>query len=332
MSAIVTFKKLVGLSLLLTSGSLALSALAAPVAPTSCESGKVQVQVLGSGGPELNDKRASTSYLIWIDHHARILVDFGSGAALNYEKSGAKPEDLQAVLLSHFHVDHTADFPALVKGLGFTKFDDEIQVFGPARSGLFPGLNEFLGTLFNSKTGTYAYLGQYLDPDQGSQFKITANEVAATNKQDKQDKQDRQVVMFALNDETTLKTISVPHGPVPSLAWRVEAHGCAITFSGDTSNADKTLEILADGSDLLIAHNAAQENEPDRVARLLHMMPSEIGRIASTAKVKKLVLSHRMLRTLGKEKQTSAAIKQSFNGPIQFADDLQIFPVGAKAK
>lgn len=323
MSTVASFKKLFGLSLLLTTCGLALSALAAPLTPVSCERGKVQVQVLGSGGPELNDRRASTSYLIWIDHHARILVDFGSGAALNYEKSGAIPEDLQAVLLSHFHVDHTADFPALVKGLGFTKFDDEIQVFGPARSGVFPGLNEFLGALFNGKTGAYAYLGQYLDPDQGSQFKITANEVPATNKQ---------VVMFTLNDETTLKTISVPHGQVPSLAWRVETHGCVITFSGDTSNADKTLEILADGSDLLIAHNAAQENEPDRVARLLHMMPSEIGRIASTAKVKKLVLSHRMLRTLGKEKQTSAAIKQSFNGSVQFADDLQIFPVGAKIK
>lgn len=323
MPAIITFKRLVSLSLLLASCSTALITAAAPVVPSSCESGKVQVQVLGSGGPELSDKRASTAYLIWIDHHARVLVDFGSGAALNYEKSTAKPEDLQAVLLSHFHVDHTADFPALVKGLGFTKFDDELQVFGPARSGAFPGLNEFLNALFNTKTGAYAYLGQYLDPDQGSQFKIISNEVPATNKQ---------VVMFTLNDETTLKTISVLHGSVPSLAWRVETHGCVITFSSDTSNTDKVLELLAEGSDILIAHNAAQENEPDRVARLLHMMPSEIGRIASTAKVKKLILSHRMLRTLGKEKQTTAAIKQNYSGPIQFANDLQFFSVGAKVK
>lgn len=295
--------------------------MAAPL--SSCEKGKVQVQVLGSGGPELGDHRASTAYLIWVDHHARILVDFGSGAALNYEKSGANPVDLQAVLFSHFHVDHTADFPALVKGLGFTTFDDEIQLFGPARAGVFPGLNEFVAQLFQAKTGAYAYLGAYFDPDQGSQFKMNNNEVAPTN---------HQIVDFQLNDDIKLKAISVLHGPVPSLAWRVETHGCSVTLSGDTSNADQTLELLADGSDLLIAHNAAQENEPDRVARLLHMMPSEIGRIAAAAKVKKLVLSHRMLRTLGKEKQTSAAIRQRYQGSLQFADDLQMFPVDGAIK
>lgn len=325
MSTIISFKKILTISALSCFSLGAAAATAATAAPTApiCQSGKVQLQVLGSGGPELTDKRASTAYLLWIDHRARILVDFGSGAALNYEKSGAIPKDLQAILFSHFHVDHTADFPALVKGLGFTSFNDEVQVFGPARSGAFPGLNEFIEKLFAAKSGAYAYLGQYVDPDQGSQFKITPNEVPATNKE---------VVTFTLDDDTKLKAISVPHGPVPSLAWRIETHGCAITFSGDTSNADKTLEILAEGSDLLVAHNAAQENEPDRVARLLHMIPSEIGRIAATAKVKKLVLSHRMLRTLGKEKQTSAAIQHNFHGQLQFADDLQLFPVGANIK
>ena len=31
---------------------------------------KIMLQVLGSGGPEMNDKRASSSYLIWIDGKA----------------------------------------------------------------------------------------------------------------------------------------------------------------------------------------------------------------------------------------------------------------------
>ena len=31
----------------------------------SCGTGEVTVQVLGSGGPDLRDKRASSSYLVW---------------------------------------------------------------------------------------------------------------------------------------------------------------------------------------------------------------------------------------------------------------------------
>jgi len=50
---------------------------------------KIMLQVLGSGGPEMNDKRASSSYLIWIDGKSRILIDFGSGASLRFEESDA---------------------------------------------------------------------------------------------------------------------------------------------------------------------------------------------------------------------------------------------------
>ena len=40
-----------------------------------------------------------------------------------------------------------------------------------------------------------------------------------------------------------------------------------------------------------------------------------------------LVLSHRMLRTLGKEDQTVAEIKKHYSGPVTFANDLDCFPV-----
>jgi ribonuclease BN (tRNA processing enzyme) len=63
------------------------------------------------------------------------------------------------------------------------------------------------------------------------------------------------------------------------------------------------------------------------VERNLHMPPSVIGRIAADAHVKRLVLSHRMLRTLGKEGQTRTEIRERYPGPVQFADDLDCFPV-----
>ena len=52
-----------------------------------------------------------------------------------------------------------------------------------------------------------------------------------------------------------------------------------------------------------------------------------IGQIAADAHVKKLVLSHRMLRTLGKESQTQAEIRKRYWGPLEFANVLDCFPV-----
>ena len=60
-------------------------------AAQSCGSQGVAVQVLGSGGPELQDKRASSSYLVWENGQARVLVDAGGGSALRFgERAGPK--------------------------------------------------------------------------------------------------------------------------------------------------------------------------------------------------------------------------------------------------
>jgi len=63
-------------------------------AAQSCGSQGVAVQVLGSGGPELQDKRASSSYLVWQDGRPRILVDAGGGSALRFGESGAQMSQL----------------------------------------------------------------------------------------------------------------------------------------------------------------------------------------------------------------------------------------------
>jgi ribonuclease BN (tRNA processing enzyme) len=113
---------------------------------------------------------------------------------------------------------------------------------------------------------------------------------------------------------------------VPAVAYRVEIANVSITFSGDTDGNNGNLERLARDTDIFVAHNAVREGATG-VERALHMPPSVIGHIASAAKVRRVVLSHRMLRTLGHEEETAAAIRRSFSGPIVFADDLQCFPV-----
>src|ERR1700704_6413038 len=100
-------------------------------APVGCGTHGVAVQVLGSGGPELKDKPASSSYLIWRDGAPRVLVDSGGGSALRFGESGATVSDLEVILLTHLHVDHTADLAALVKSSFFEERHRTLPVYGP---------------------------------------------------------------------------------------------------------------------------------------------------------------------------------------------------------
>lgn len=97
--------------------------LIAGTAAAECTKHDVELQVLGSGGPEYDDGRVSSSYLVWLDGAARVLVDAGPGSSVAFGASGARFEDLHAILLSHLHVDHAGDLPALIKGAYFSKRD-----------------------------------------------------------------------------------------------------------------------------------------------------------------------------------------------------------------
>jgi ribonuclease BN (tRNA processing enzyme) len=87
-----------------------------------------------------------------------------------------------------------------------------------------------------------------------------------------------------------------------------------------------TLEKLAYKTDILVAHNAVP-TDTEGAAANLHMTPATIGEIAQKAEVKSLVLSHRMTRTLGKEKETQCAIRANYEEEISYADDGDKYPV-----
>lgn len=285
----------------------------APVyAKTGCGEEGVWLQVLGSGGPELDDGRASSGYVIWRKGKARLLIDIGSGSLFRFEQSGASLNDLDVILLSHMHVDHSNDLPALIKASFFSDRSRDLYLYGPGGNRFMPSATGFLQDLFGPD-GAYQYLSRYLDGTEI--YRLLPHDVEATGKAE-------QVVLA--DSRYRLTAVPVHHGPLPALAWRVEIAGKLIVFSGDMNNDNGTLAILAKQADLLVAHHAVPEGIRG-VARNLHMPPSVIGQIATKAGVKQLVLSHRMNRTLGQEKISTAQIRQTYNGPMQFADDLQCF-------
>ena len=98
----------------------------------TCSGAGVEVQVLGSGGPELQDKRASSSYLVWQDGQARVLIDAGGGSALRFGESGAKMSQLDVILFTHFHIDHSADFPSLIFSSWFEDRNRSLPIVRPS--------------------------------------------------------------------------------------------------------------------------------------------------------------------------------------------------------
>src|SRR5580692_10916844 len=131
-------------------------------AAQSCGSHGVAAQVLGSGGPELQDKRASSSYLVWKDGQALVLVDAGGGSALRFGESGAQMSQLEVILFSHYHVDHSADFPALIKSSWFEDRKGALPIYGPPGNDFMPSTIEFVYDFFGEKHGAYRYLSELL--------------------------------------------------------------------------------------------------------------------------------------------------------------------------
>ncbi len=282
----------------------------------SCGTTGLAVQVLGSGGPEMQDKRASTSYLIWEHGRARVMVDAGGGSALRFGESGAQMSQVDVFLFSHFHVDHSGDFPALIFSSWFEDRKRPLPVFGPPGNEYMPSTTEFVHDLFSEPHGAWRYLSDLVEPGAEGSYTLKPHNVDAGP---------TPLLVFR-NADMAVYAVRVIHGAFPALAWRVEIGGKRIVFSGDTNGEGQGLTQLATGADLFVAHNAVPEGATG-VERRLHMPPSVIGVIAANAHVKQLVLSHRMLRTLGNEKETQAEIRRRYSGPIHFASDLDCFPV-----
>lgn len=223
---------------------------------------------------------------------------------------------VDVVLFSHFHIDHSGDFPALVFSSWFEDRKRPLPVYGPPGNDFMPSTLEFVHDLFSEPHGAWRYLSDLAGPGTKESYTLEPHDVATGSKP----------VLVFRNSDMAVYAVRVIHGGFPALAWRVEMSGKRIVFSGDTNGEGDGLTQLAMDADLFVAHNAVPEGATG-VERRLHMPPSVIGMIAANAHVKRLILSHRMLRTLGRENETQAEIQRHFSGPIAFANDLDCFPV-----
>ena len=194
---------------------------ASPAAAQSCGATGLAVQVLGSGGPEMQDKRASTGYLIWDRGKARVIVDAGGGSALRFGESGAHISQLDVFLFSHFHIDHSGDFPALVFSSWFGDRTRPLPIYGPSGNQYMPSTTEFVHDLFSDPHGAWLYLSDMVEPNPQGTYQLQPHDVAPSPAP----------VLVLRNAGMALYAVSVVHGAFPALAWRVDIGGKRIVFS-----------------------------------------------------------------------------------------------------
>ncbi len=296
-----------------SAAALCIAALAL-IAPLNAHAGCVgpaTIQVLGSGGPDANDARASSGYLLWMEGEARLLVDAGGGVFLRFGEAKAKFESLDAIAITHLHADHVGELPVLLKSGFFSDRKRPIPIIGPTGGGQFPGMKEFMKAQFDKKRGAFRYLSGYLDGSGGS-VRADIMEISATASSPK--------AAFG-NERFKLTAIGVKHGPVPALGYVVEAGGKRLAFAGDQNGDNPAFAAAIKDADVLVMDHAIPEM-PDRTSGQLHARPSEIGMLAAKANVRQLVLSHNMARSLGPLQDNLTLIKQHYKGPIKVAEDL----------
>jgi ribonuclease BN (tRNA processing enzyme) len=302
--------------------TLALTGAAPVAASEACRAAPVGLQVLGSGGPIAEGGRAGTSYLLWIAGEPRVMIDAGPGSFIRFGEAGAKVTPLRAILFTHVHGDHAGGLAGILNSGSFETGTDPLPVIGPDGNDWLPSTRTYLHGLFAAGTGAFSYLKGYLDGSDGRRKLIVREIATATGDAAPQQFDD-------LMPGLSVTAIPVHHGENPALGYRLRYGDADIVLAGDQSGFSSQFETLLAGTkpDLLIVHHAIPEGEGQ--PRGLHRPPSSLGALAAAIDPARLILSHNMKRATDRLDEGLAAIRASYGGPIDVADDLDCFvPVG----
>jgi ribonuclease BN (tRNA processing enzyme) len=245
----------------------------------------MELIVLGSGTGVPSLRRGSPAYAVKAAGRL-LLLDLGSGACRALLRHDLNFSQVDLIALSHLHPDHTGDlvpfFFASHYALGYTRQEP----FWLLAAQGFHDFHERLKAAFGQWVEAPKELLQLheLNPAGPDHF---------------------------VWEGLTIKSAPVNHIG-GSLAYRVEAGGRSLVYSGDTDVSDSLVE-LARGADLLVLECANPFKVPG------HLTPEEAGCMAARAGVARLVLTH--FYPPCDEVDVVALAAQEFSGEIIRAED-----------
>jgi len=285
---------------------------------------RFSVTVLGSGGPIANAHRASAGYLVSIDGTPRILVDAGGGTFERIGRSGLDLSSLEQILLTHMHIDHTSDLPAVIMHLYMCDRKRPIAVTGPTgrpgndaapeNASPQPGATEFVQLLFGPD-GAWRYMNTF----EGFSINVRETPSAVSEPAIHTIPVDR-----ALEDlGVSIYAVAVPHGMMPSVAFRIECGEDSAVFSGDMSGSTPAFIALATNCSMLIHDFALPQRDVPHGK--LHAKPSAVGQTAQQSAAKILLLSHFMPAIESELGEAIDIVRRAYSGKIEVANDLTTY-------
>ena len=237
----------------------------------------MRLTIVGCSGSFPGPESASSCYLLEHDGY-QLVLDLGSGA-LGPLQRHVDLRDVDAVALSHLHADHCFDLAGFFVVSKYHPGGQlpSIPVHAPE------GAGPFLASAYGTGEGS----------ELAAQFSFGDWEDGVTTR----------LGPFAVTP------MLVDH-PVPAYAFRVEAGGKVVVYSGDTGPVESLVD-LAGGADLFLCEASFVEsatNPPN-----LHLTGAEAGDYATRAGVGRLLVTH--IPAWTDRAEVEADVKSTWAGP-----------------
>jgi ribonuclease BN (tRNA processing enzyme) len=214
----------------------------------------------------------------------KILLDIGPGTLSRLELAGFSCTELDALLITHFHSDHTLDLATLLQVFNYSPGSERSEPFTIITC---PGMDNF-----------YQHLLKLYPELSPLSYDLRMKQVF--------------VDKFFLGE---IEVSSAPTDHTPeSIAYRLEDGKHSLVYSGDAAPTGK-LAQLADKADMLVCEcsfPAGWDTED-------HLNADTAGIIARQAGVKSLVLTHTYPPAQAVD--LVAQVQRHFDGMVQVAVD-----------
>ena len=225
----------------------------------------VKVIVLGICASQ-NAQYETTNFVI-DSGDSKILLDAGPGVVRQLYRAGLSATDIDLVVITHSHGDHTLGFPYFV----FSNSIEKLQ--GKIRSDSIPVIA--LPEVYKGIMGMYTFC---YPPGKPRSFSI---ENWKASSEEMKTFEFKGIKIF---------TMPVTHA-VPTIGVRFDIGQTKFAFSSDTIY-DKRMVELAKGCQVLVHEAMMTEKMKSMAAKTKHAIAAEAGKVAKEAGVQTLVLCH----------------------------------------